>query len=350
MDGNAPNLDRTGPLIQEPRLRVDIFRSTPKSNRVAITFTERGRTEISGPGFGGDFLLERGFDVIAFKLIENTWYQGVTSEQLAVVREAASHYSERVSYGSSMGAHAAIRFAASLGVDRVLALSPLFDICWPHDKRYAEDREAIQTDMMSREMISSSCKYFVVYDPFDPDIHHVAAFQKVVPAENLIPIKVPCSGHPSGYYLKEAGSLSDVVMSTLSEGVAPKNTWRALGRPLSRHGFRFVAKCLERKKFRAADKVNARLVASKPGNAEYQLQKSRIAHALGRRDEAIAAGLLSCLAAPNHPSIQGYVAQYLVSIDRLVEASSIVEIGLINHPAWEGLKTLRTKIAARLNP
>src|SRR6185295_13588924 len=191
-------------LIATSDICVDHHRQGGRA--LIYTFTERTFRRLEWPGFGTQFLIKNGFDVVAVKTNRDLWYENLTASQLDVVASAGQGYSMRGTYGSSMGAYAAMRFARALGASRVLGLSPLFDIKAEFEKRWILDAAAMNAmPMMTAEHVNEDAEYFVVADPNNPDIAHVNLYRQLIPHLHFLP--TPYSTHPSGYFLSEIQAL-----------------------------------------------------------------------------------------------------------------------------------------------
>ncbi len=215
-------------IINEASIRGDYFINSTECERRAlvVTFTERGNIDLVGTGFGGDFLLSQGCDVVAIKTTASRWFEDLNNEMVTRIIEELDYrgrsYSFRASYGSSMGGYAAIRFSKDLRIDRVLAISPLYSIFLDEDRRYSEDGALLsQLEMMKPEFIGKETNFFVVYDPFSKDKIHIDRFKKIIGGEKFHLLEVPFSGHPSGLVLNEIGQLKEVGSRVLLDGVFP---------------------------------------------------------------------------------------------------------------------------------
>jgi tetratricopeptide (TPR) repeat protein len=216
-------------ILKTPAFAADFYASTEAEQKIlAITFTpftHDGEAALEGSGYATEFLLHHGFDVIAIKSARNTWYQDFTDEMLRTVCEFLAsrpqRYSRRVSYGSSMGGYAAIQFSKIFDVNAVLALSPQYAVDEAFDERWASAaREFEIVRRIDADALSSTCEYFVVFDPATPDSLHIEKLRALLTAERLIELETPFSGHPSAYFLAEIGVLQDMAISILREGIA----------------------------------------------------------------------------------------------------------------------------------
>ena len=165
------------------------------------------------PGFGEQFL--RINEIDAFHVIprENRWYDHLEmAAAMAAVHAATRGYDRVVTYGSSMGAYAAIRFAGLAGAHAILALSPQFSIhpgTVPWERRWAA--QGMRYDPhWERELpapaVDDAC---VVFDPTGLDAWHVAKLARFFPCQV---IGMPNAGHPVTGCLAEIGLLQPLVL------------------------------------------------------------------------------------------------------------------------------------------
>jgi alpha-beta hydrolase superfamily lysophospholipase len=112
---------------------------------------------------------------------------------IALVSPLAEHYDGVLGFGSSMGSIGAMHFAARMGAQIVIAMSPLFDVRPQHppfDQRRASDT----TDFPARR--SSESKFppaaIVLYDPSNHDRKHVRMYREHCFIQEL---RMPFAGH-----------------------------------------------------------------------------------------------------------------------------------------------------------
>jgi len=292
-------------IVDRPDLRVDHFRSVEKRDKLVFTFTERGNKNLDGEGFGTNFLLRRGFDVIAIKTNKDVWYENLRADDFAEIERwlswASTPYRVRMGYGSGMGAYASIRFSGALRLDRVLALSPLFSIGNDWDSRCRGDLAGMSGDPAmfrlpdeidageAQRQISDSCEYLIVTDPFCLDSGHIRRFRRIIPADRLTVTPVPFAGHATRAYLSQGRLLDEVILSGLNKGslafVSQKVRARRSQAPV--HLLGLANFCLRRGHLRWAQAINARLLGL-GDKVEYHLQTAQILDRIGQTDEALA--------------------------------------------------------------
>ena len=164
------------------------------------------------PGFGEHFLKKEGISAIHMLGCGNDWYQYPDAlEACRVARDAIDPAARRITYGSSMGGYAALRFADAVAADAVLALSPQYSIdpaVVPWERRWEEDaRRSLWRPELSGSINCQSAP-LILYDPTGPDRRHVDLINRDVPSTL---IGIPYGGHPVASFLAEAGLLRPIV-------------------------------------------------------------------------------------------------------------------------------------------
>jgi hypothetical protein len=179
------------------------------SDKLAVTFQPYDFLGFDAKGFGENFFVSLGYDVLCFKITENEWYQNASVEDMTNLTEKyLKHYSSRVGYGSSMGAYAALYFAKALELHKVIACSPQFSIdssSVSFELRWIEEAASLpfnHTPMTGDDDI----EVIMLYDPFNElDKQHVNLIRQEFPTGQ--DIKLPFSGHPSITALAECEML-----------------------------------------------------------------------------------------------------------------------------------------------
>ncbi len=223
-DARAARLARAQctPLFESNTLQVDHFHvEGPGCRGVAFTFTGWGHRNLSGYGYGSHFLIKEGFDVVAFKLIVEDWYQSVPESLLEQINRhvAGFHYHRRLAYGSSMGGYAAIQFARVLDCDTVLAFSPQFRIDQAFDTDYAVYVPQIKFRyFISPATVRPDTQYFLAYDRRMVDRLHVQRIMACIPPAQVRACAIPWAGHPVDTFLQSLGLLKQLVRRVFVHG------------------------------------------------------------------------------------------------------------------------------------
>ncbi|WP_131118731.1 hypothetical protein [Lichenihabitans psoromatis] len=164
------------------------------------------------PAFGESFLRDRGFDAVHILSRRNNWYLHETSAKaFDAARNAVTGYRRVVTYGSSMGGYAAIRFGRQVGAGHAIAMSPQYSInpdTPPFETRWRFDAEAIDFRHENRWDDCFVEAATIFYDPRDPDRHHVEMFKGKT---RVIAVPVVNGGHPCTTMLAEIGLLQTAL-------------------------------------------------------------------------------------------------------------------------------------------
>jgi len=191
--------------------------ATEDSSRWVITFDNYAIGHgFDRPGFGQAWLENQGISAIHVMGRREDWYQYPEMAQaMDAVRRAVAGAERVMTYGSSMGGYAAIRFADAVGANAVLALSPQYSIDptkAPFDPRWLQDSHRIVWLPEIDGPIRCHATPVVVYDPKSIDAAHVDLIAADV---EITRIGLPYTGHPATSYLSEVGVLSTLVFDTL---------------------------------------------------------------------------------------------------------------------------------------
>lgn len=173
-----------------------------------VTFESREKTRASGsdapfgPGFGRGRFAPLGMNEYLVRCNRNHWYQTAEIERVAELIVDAAQGTRIVTYGSSMGAFAAVNFAHMLGADQFVAVSPLFDVEPGNEldeRRWAEDWPHVRFDYnLIKTGVGRESSGYVFYCAATADQRHAERI-----AENTAATLVPLDygGHPVGFYL-----------------------------------------------------------------------------------------------------------------------------------------------------
>ncbi len=174
-------------------------------------------TELDRSAFGEEFLVKHGISAVHVVNARNHWYHEPDwREAIGAARNAASGYARILTYGSSMGGYAALRFADHIGATGVLAFSPQYSLDprkAPFEKRWQKSRRRKWLPELSGPL-SSDIPSVVVYDPsMESERLHVERIADEMPIQTLV---LPHAGHHTAAFLSECGLLSDIVLQMVA--------------------------------------------------------------------------------------------------------------------------------------
>ncbi|WBV42592.1 hypothetical protein [Pseudoroseomonas cervicalis] len=281
--------------------------------------------------WGEDFLARLGVSVLGLVDQGAAWYpQAEMARLLPALREVLAGHRRVVLYGFSMGAYAALKYAAALRADAVLAFSPQYSV-HPEDvgdfdlRRSRQDFDPALHEGMRITAADVSGQALLFHDPlFAEDARHAALIAAAAPVQ-LVP--TPLSAHDSVRFAAEAGWVEPLLRAALQEvprgarGLAPRPVPEAL---LRRH-------------------IRPRRLRS----LQYGLG---LAETLGaRRGEAAALAVLQRAVAAGNPSarLRLELAHRLLDAGRAAEAEALLAGGF-PRPPGAAEAPLRRELAARL--
>ena len=181
---------------------------------VFVTFTSwTDDMSLDREGFAEGFLRGEGIDGIHVISRDNRWWQyAETLPAMAAVRSAATAYARAVTYGSSMGAYAAVRLAGQAGADAVLAMSPQFSILprvAAFEHRWMPISRTLQPVWELGMGPPRPTEAYLVYDPHDLDACHVDLFAHW--GLRFTPVRLRGAGHQTTDFLQEVDLLKALV-------------------------------------------------------------------------------------------------------------------------------------------
>ena len=235
---------------------LKIFRNSPwrqSRDTLVVCFQYRQpNQQLDLPGFAEEFFAKFEIDAVFVNCTSNEWYQYQDLPlALSKLRAFASTWSRVVTYGSSMGAYAALRFAKPIGAQASIAVGPQYSprpavIAGEH--RFCADIAPTRFLYEESFQANSCVANYVIYDPLlKLDLRHVVEYQKT---STLIPIAIPCGGHTPIIPLVQCGMLSDFILQLVAGTFSVQRFrrqfrlsrrssseyWKELGERLNEHG------------------------------------------------------------------------------------------------------------------
>lgn len=241
-------------------------------------------------GFGEAWLRSQGISAIHVLGRSDDWYQYADIEEaLATVRFATTGASRVITYGSSMGAYAALRFADAVGATDVLALSPQYSVSpevAPHEDRWPQDADRIKWLARLNGPILSKARTIIVYDPAGPDRWHGERIEADVPVQSIL---LPYTSHPVTTYIYEGGLLSPMLKDLLDGTFDPRTFRQMARRHRARSGIYLgeLAAAQPLRRQAAALALAQRAIDISPAGAHARVSLAGILSRDGRHDEAV---------------------------------------------------------------
>ena len=256
------------------------------------------------------------------------WYQYPDmAAALATVRTATAGADRVVTYGSSMGGYAALRFADAVGATDALALSPQYSIdpkVAPQELRWTQDAKRIRWRPELGGPMSCSARPVVVFDPTGPDRWHGERIEQDLGCRA---IRLPYTAHPVTTYLADVSLLGPLLREVLDGDFDARGFQREARQRRARNGIYLgeLAAAQPQRKASTALALARRAVDVSPGNYHAQVSLARLLSRDGRHDEALA--ILDSVVQASERGLT-YVVDYgnaLVLAGRIAEARVIVD-------------------------
>ncbi len=160
-------------------------------------------------------LMKYDYAVVGIMPKQKSWFPA--SSMAALIEHLSpilNQYKNIVGYGGSMGGYAAIKYARTLKMNRVVAMVPQYSIdpTEVDDKRYTDfyDPELNANMRIQAQDIVENCEYIIVYDPyFEHDKEHYLKIKPLIP--QLHTLHLPYTGHDAIAVLANSALLHDFI-------------------------------------------------------------------------------------------------------------------------------------------
>lgn len=274
-------------LLDDAHTRIEHFHRGGEGGTLVVTF-DPILYLWDRPPFGHEFLRRQALDVVAVRKKTEHFYQPLSRAAFeAAVHPVAARYRRVVSYGSSLGAYAALYF----GRDEpwtVIASSPrnsshpVFGApAWQAHTAFRHQRFAAGRP--------AACQAVIVYDPRDALDRRYIEGEVLPQFPHAQVLRVPFAGHPANQFLGDIGFIAPYVRAVLAEQPVPTLDRRA-DRVRSATYHQVLAQhCLQHGHLAWADALVERSLALAPGRMLALRTRGMVRLAQGRWDEAVTA-------------------------------------------------------------
>jgi hypothetical protein len=221
----------TDVLLDNDDIRIEHFQRGGAAATLVVTFDPIAYNW-NRPPFGHEFLHKQALDVVAVRKKGENFYQPLSREAFAAaVRPVAARYARVVSYGSSLGAYAALYF----GRDEpwtVIASSPRNSTHPKFGNPHWQDQVRFRHERLGTA-VTARCHAFVIFDPKDPMDRRYIEGEVLPQFPTAEVMRVPYSGHPSNQMLGDIGFIAPFIRALIAN--LPREQWPALERRALRH-------------------------------------------------------------------------------------------------------------------
>ena len=272
---------------------LHVFMTKPINSgqdRVVICFQNwRQNHDLDHSGFGAGFLSKNKIAGIYINCVSNAWWQYNDLQQaLAVVAAAAAPFEQRITYGSSMGGYAALRFADAIDATMVIAASPQFSPrreIVPLEIRYEQAIAGVVFQHEGNLLRFQNIPRFLLYDPLLKVDREQA--NRYLDYGDLILVPLPASGHPCLSLLLDQKRLSSVIKQMMSGSFLVDR-------------FRIEQRELRRSTYRYWDQLSYRLAERRKLVKASQIAEQASEHFPDHKDEALSLALRWALYSGDH--------------------------------------------------
>lgn len=217
-------------LLDDEEIRIEHFQRGGAGGTLVVTFDPIAYSW-DRPPYGHEFLRKQALDVIAVRKKSENFYQPLSREAFdAAVSPVAARYARVFSYGSSLGAYAALYF----GRDEpwtVIASSPRNSSHPEFGNKVWQKTTVFRHERFSPQ-VPARCRAIILFDPRDAVDRRYLDGEVLPQFAHAEVLRVPYSGHPSNHVLAEMGFIAPFVRAVLAD--QPRSAWPVLARRAQR--------------------------------------------------------------------------------------------------------------------
>ncbi len=299
-------------------------------------------------GFGEGYLAQRGIDAVHVVARENEWYLHPEMQAMAArIAARVTSYNRVLTYGSSMGGYAAIRFGRLVGAETAIAISPQFSIdpaLVPFEQRWIEAKFLDFT--LERTVAAPFVESVILfYDPRHVDRRHADLYRAHT---RVIDVAIPYSGHPTGSYLTQTGLLQEAVPAIIQDQFDPAAFVRE-ARRRRRHStdyFYTLAQLARQPTRRVA--LSTQAIALAPGNPTYAGHHAWWLALAGRGDEAAVIFDETLQRTPDHVTVLYRFSEFREHVGDLTGALAAIDRCLALQPGSQPFRSRREDLLRRV--
>jgi hypothetical protein len=297
-------------LLDDAHTRIELFHRGGEGGTLVVTFDPLLYLW-TRPPFGHEFLRKQALDVVAVRKKDENFYQPLSREAFeAAVRPVAERYARVVSYGSSLGAYAALYY----GRDEpwtVIASSPRNSTHPVYGAKVWQQRARFEHQRFTPD-VPPRCRAIIVYDPRDAIDRRYLEGEVLPQFAGAEVMRVPFAGHPANQVLAEMGFIAPFVRAVIAG--RPRADYPVLDRREQRtrsHSYFQVLAlaCLQHRHLAWADALIARALALHATNMLVLRTLGMVRLAQQRWAEAVAPLEAALAASPDDPLTQSLLAK-----------------------------------------
>jgi len=206
-------------LFDNGESRIEYYKKLQKTDKVIITFDSINMVW-KNPPFAFKLLSQQDVDIIAVrKRRKKTYQQDLSQEDFVdTVGVLVEGYRERIAYGFSLGAYAALYFSSLLNC-RILAISPRLSIHPKYGRKNVINKFDFKHDLSHN--YNSKIAPIIVFDPKNTLDNNYVNQELIQTFPEAVLIKIPYGGHGMAPHLLKMGLLKEFVLAAIN-GEIPK--------------------------------------------------------------------------------------------------------------------------------
>ena len=205
-------------------LRIVLYPGDPAQLMVTLDWRRDDKADFSPMNYSMTFA-RMGFAQLSIKTRANDWFINAdTLAAEAALERLRPDYGRIHALGFSMGGYGALRFAAALGLQSVVVVSPQVSLHpdqAPFENRYLQESarfDPVLGDLSHRAV--PDLRGLVLIDPFQPaDLLHARRITALFPLLQIV--RLNFGGHPGFGVIREAGKSWTVHQAAAAASADP---------------------------------------------------------------------------------------------------------------------------------
>jgi len=201
-------------LLDDEHVRIEHWQRGSEGGPLVVTFDPLLYLWTKPP-FGHEFIDKQHFDTIAVRKKAENFYQPLSRAAFeAAVVPVARQYERVVSYGSSLGAYAALYFSRDQPWT-VIASSPRVSAHPVFGAQLWQQRSSFQHERFAPG-IPVRCDAVIFFDPRDAIDRRYMQGEVLPQFERAQVVRIPFAGHPANQFLGDIGYIAPYVRAVLA--------------------------------------------------------------------------------------------------------------------------------------
>ncbi|MDY0404701.1 hypothetical protein P5G51_004155 [Virgibacillus sp. 179-BFC.A HS] len=250
-------------LFDNGKSRIEFYKNLKPTKSLIFTF-DSVNICWDEPSFGFKLLQRQNMDIIAVrKKTKKSFHQDLSKDTFdQTVKDLASGYQNKFSYGFSLGAYAALYYTSDMDC-QILALSPRLPIHPIYGTKEDKGKQTLYHSLS--HPFNDKASPTIIYDPTNKIDKKYVEESLLASYPNAQLKKMPYGGHRMTFHLLSMGVLKKYVLTFINQGSVPAYN-RSLKSQSPNYCRLLGEACLKHHKLKWADHLSMEALKAEPTN------------------------------------------------------------------------------------